>query len=54
MMIAVLLNNITMTLAHCSNSCVCGTCWQEYTGVVCDITGMSLIMPDVGKMKGNE
>jgi len=53
MMIDVLLN-ITMTLAHCCNSCVCSTCWQEYTGVVCDITGVSLILLAVGKMKGNE
>jgi DNA-directed RNA polymerase subunit RPC12/RpoP len=54
MMIYVPLNNIIMTLAHCSNSYVCGTCWQEYTGIVCDINGVSLIMPAVGKMKGNE
>jgi hypothetical protein len=42
-----------MTLAHCSDSCVCGTCWREYTGIICDI-GVSLIMPAVGKMKGSE
>jgi hypothetical protein len=54
MMIEVPLNSITMALAHWSNSCVCGTCWQEYTGIVCDVIGVSLLMPAVGKMTGNE
>jgi len=43
----VLLNNVTTTPAHCSNSCICGSCWQEYTGIVCYIIGLFWIMPDV-------
>jgi hypothetical protein len=54
MIIEVPLNNITTTLAHCSNSYGCGTYWQEYTGIFCDIIGVSQIMPAVGKMQGNE